>query len=37
MAKVTNDKIDKEKIGEGLGEKEKVEIIIDKDGKGKLS
>uniref|UniRef100_UPI00397CC712 immunoglobulin-like domain-containing protein n=2 Tax=Bacillus cereus group TaxID=86661 RepID=UPI00397CC712 len=34
--KVTNDKIDKEKIGEGLGEKEKVEIIIDKDGKGKV-
>ncbi|WP_239659576.1 immunoglobulin-like domain-containing protein, partial [Bacillus cereus] len=34
--KVTDDKIDKEKIGEGLGEKEKVEIIVDKDGKGKV-
>ncbi|MED4384705.1 DUF5011 domain-containing protein, partial [Bacillus mobilis] len=34
--KVTDDKIDKEKIGEGLGEKDKVEIIVGEEGKGKV-
>ena len=35
--KVTNDKIDKEKIGEGLGEKEKSKLSLIKMAKEKLS
>ena len=29
-------RLDKEKIGEGLGEKEKSKLLADKDGKGKV-